>query len=488
MNLPQDIWNLILYYVNPLHAYSSCSMICKMVHQILSSEKYYHFALEHLDMYQNSICKPCIGFLPSKNVILLRVQNMTWKSAFLQTIQRIQYKQQCWKQVYEKIQQKIEEDMVPFQNDGRSVGIWTNSARPSVAKHVGTLPMGFSRHPDEQPNEITMTFSVPQYAKQMEALRNEFTENLFCVEPSEQTYQGLLVMYHKFMILSVKYPDLFLVPMNYVCAAWYSHLIRPAQYHQYCKQLIAKYGKPEHENIFKQRNHLIPCNFYLTELQIAILDQAWKQTIKLWQLEFNEPMIPEQFEIPTVRASKDPYYIGSESEMCLADLRYLQISFHVVFEDFYDRGKAIQKHHRNVNSYFAQLGELTVLEISITGAMIAKDLQFFTDFATHWHEQNSTIYEKEYPSLIKSYERYLFLRCKYPDASIAAPSPYIQLAWLMHMCNPISYYADVCCIFHCKVSHHVPEYDFVMHDDALWNKEFGTKLHNDHTYAMIAKN
>lgn len=340
----------------------------------------------------------------------------------------------------------------------------TKAPRPPVAADFGIIPSGFTVHPDSNTKELTVQFAVPLFTKQMSLFYETMYRNTFYYYSNVML--GALVMYNKFMILSIKNPDLFLVPPFEVTLCWYSHMTRPLKYQQYCKQMIDKYGAKEHAALFASRYNIVPAHLYLNEMHMALLPEAWQQTLDLWQTEFKEPMFPSQFVMPKLQHHTNWFSLDSE---------YFSYSDHAFLGVRITEGEVQEK---ALLAHYAKLYKSNV-EMNITGKDVENDIYFF-DKLTKALPSYTVIYE--YDIILKSYERFLFFLTKVPNA---APSLFIDLAWHTHMANPIAYIHDTCKLLG-KVVDHDPSYaptkSEEMNVKQKWQQEFNTELAKDHTY------
>lgn len=357
------------------------------------------------------------------------------------------------------------------------------NGRPQV-NDFGIPFKGFKVHPDTNPNTMTLQFSV-NLLEQMKGIENSFA---YLDERGIHTapvYQGMLAMYHKFMILSVKYPDLLLVPLQYIKTAWYAHMTHPVLYQAYCKQLIAKYGNmAQFDHLYKQRYYVVPCDMMcMDDVSLALFPQAFAQTCELWQLEYKEPYTPQEFGNCTV-ALPTTNYNQSESEFYCQETRYVTIAFPFKYSSFSKFLEEYSSYTQKVNQYFASLGSsFDASLVNITGAMVEHDMKFFQKWRESLGVENH-IYDHEYQLLVKSYERYLYFVSKNSDA---APSYLIDFVWHSHMSNPVAYIHDTVALFGQILDHdatYQPTAEQTNLLNSKWKQEFATDLEKDHTYAM----
>lgn len=329
-------------------------------------------------------------------------------------------------------------------------------------------------HPDSNLQELTLHFSVPHFDELTKFMIHAM-DKILKYGYSATEYQGALQLYHKFMILNVKYPHLFLVPPFEVTACWYSHMTRPALYHKYCSQLISKYGDSKHVSWFNKNYNVIPASatcFFMTEYHLALLPEAWQQTWQLWQHEFNEPMLPTSVVSAPVKITPQFGYFHSHPR---DGITYIQQNL-----------LGVQTTASLMHPHLAKIGKMNSNDtwnsslLNITGQNVYNDLQFFVKL------QNAIQGYKVYStsSILKSYERYLYFLTVEPHA---APSILMDLAWHAHMCNPVGYIFDTSTWFG-HVLDHDPTFMPTMQQQqstmAAWFKMYNTHLQKDHTYYL----
>lgn len=311
-------------------------------------------------------------------------------------------------------------------------------------------------------------------------------EKTFGLTFGAEEYQGMMHMYHKYMALSVKYPDLFLVPISYVNKIWFSHMSHPKMYSKYCKDLITKYGKMEYEQLYAQRNYLVPCSMYLTDMEMALAPEAWKQTQELWQKEFQEPLVPANAAATYVQDNEQLYIVSDDGEIVYKSEHYFNISFKMHetnMENYEMIYQATVLLNQFVKDHFTELGKVPLpAELPLTGTMVNHDMMLFKQILQFG------IQSYEHASIVKSYERFLFIASKYQFVNPSAP---IRFAWQAHMCNPVAYAQDMQRLLGTVLDFDSMEHDKIFKQNKLmqpmrdaWQIEYGCSMEMDFCYAQ----
>lgn len=459
--------------------------VCSSWRNAIETDTFYAMLLGKLRIFFTKAEHIGIQFdAPQQYQELLGIQNGSKKKLFIATMQSLARKVQQKRKVQLKIEKDVSQSLL--QSLGRTTcrrrygTIFCDKylSKPAVSI-VGKRPVpvaseffiavkGFKVHPDAHLTQLTVQFSVDNFANMCHFVATEFAAAMPKNYVSKEITGLLHSYYHKFMVLSVKYPTLLLVPSPDILACWYSHMIRPILYQAYCKILIDTYGAAEHAELFKRRHYVVPSTFYLNQVHMAIAQPALEQTLKLWQKEFGQSMYLSSIDVPEW-SSKTEIMQKKTNQMDFSERQLLAVSLSTA------NATKMEKH-------YAVVSKNTESMLNIDASMVLQDLKFFTKVNSELKQ--FSLNENHMPQVVKSYERYLYFLTKHTDY---APSYLIDLAWHTHMCIPVAYIQDTCSLFG-QVLDHDPTYEPTNEDiqqaRLAWKKEFNTVMDKDHVYSL----
>lgn len=324
---------------------------------------------------------------------------------------------------------------------------------------------GWCDHPDAQYVAPIAPFRVTTFEYAVRELYR-FEKLLSTISFVPSSVSGAMARYHQFMQLKVKYPKMMLVPTVDIEMIWMSHLIRPKKYKQYCLKNLKAAA-------------VIPHFLYAGDDYVAMKEGAFKSTAALWKQEYNQPY----WISPKISEDKNAYSYDNmfnETTYTRKHGTYASIS---------------EDETKKLPSFIVNWKGGSISDINMSVEEVLLDRNWFS-YLTKFVSCQYSVYQK--PKLfslpmcryiVKSYERFLYLNCKYPSDSLIHPTYVIDLAWHAHMAHPVEYEQDMKDLMGKYIDHEpwpkVPEESMkkVYNETcSQWKKEYGVEMEKDHWY------
>jgi len=261
--------------------------------------------------------------------------------------------------------------------------------------------------------------------------------------------KGSLARYHKFMILQCMFPQIPLHMTSEVFWAWYSHVTRPAKYHSYCQYLIKTFVqhlptqqlRDECMRIHESRHNVINCSWYLSISELALVEDCFTFTQKLWQSVFNEPYIPAQCQQVSSSDITASYLNGGYKFSAHDSSIYKGLTMSYQYALAANAQDADELEEQMMNGDMSLDDMMAALEAQMTGVAtllqsigdaeltdelvsdilklkpedLDNDLQFFARLSNEMGIQNGRKWPefKDFKAWAKNYERYLYFAQKH---------------------------------------------------------------------------
>eukprot|EP00475_Leptophrys_vorax_P011644 TRINITY_DN1819_c0_g1_i3.p1 TRINITY_DN1819_c0_g1~~TRINITY_DN1819_c0_g1_i3.p1 ORF type:complete len:478 (-),score=112.53 TRINITY_DN1819_c0_g1_i3:136-1569(-) len=331
-------------------------------------------------------------------------------------------------------------------NGGRPIRPWGGCRPPTQAPSCPqrVLPevqdpyqpiQGFRQHPNSSSNPVVQ-FS--EHLSRHNAMQDflSFGEKFFAIKPNLAA--NALMRYKCFMYLHKLYPDSLFVPTLDIEFVWRIHCTRPFKYKQDCEA-----------NVGKIISHIVYPSVALRELR----QQALQLTNDLWKTHFKVDYIKD-FAAANHNKMTQELDIGVWHEEVL------------MWSD-------------------APKEEKLDVQISLASKEILDEYEWFQQ--VQHAAQHNPLHKglKLWSSLLKSYERYLFMYLITRQEDLANPSLLIDLAWHTHMIDPEAYISDMM-----KIVGEVLDHDPTVKQDntrvaatsKAWEEQFGAKYEEEHQF------
>jgi hypothetical protein len=297
---------------------------------------------------------------------------------------------------------------------------------------------GFLQHPNSK-SGLVVQFSDHLSVDTLQAFV-EF-ENSVRSATADQI-EGALLRYKRFMYLQKQYPDSIFIPTRDIEMVWRSHCLRPSAYMRDCEV-----------NFGKIMAHPSVATVALLEMS----EQALLITMELWKQHFGTDYL-----------ENSERYVSPRLKPCMnRDTWFENV---LAWEN-------VPKDDEKID-----------IQISLSKDEVLADRTWFKqlDKAMKLNVLHNS--SRLWSSILKSYERYLFMYLITPEEKLANPTVFIDLAWHNHMIDPQGYIKDMN-----RIVGHVVDHDptLVSTDERIsstssaWEKQFGVNYKQEHEFVRL---
>jgi hypothetical protein len=257
-------------------------------------------------------------------------------------------------------------------------------------------------------------------------------------EASNEQISTAMQRYKCFMCLHKKYPDSILIPTLDIEMIWRSHCIRSIMYEVDCK---ANFGR------------ILPHPVAESVSILEIRREALTSTIDLWKDNFGCDYIKD-FILPS----------GTFS-----------------MRELLDRENWIEEVLMWNDPVGLTMEEKIDVRISLLEEDVSSDLVWFKDLDLRM--QSDVLFKglRFWESVLKSYERFLFISIIALKDESPTPTVFIDLVWRAHLIDPESYISDMKKIVG-EVLDRKLEYGTDGEPCFLWEEQFGVLYQEEHEY------
>eukprot|EP01080_Neovahlkampfia_damariscottae_P007345 gene7345-11663_t len=341
--------------------------------------------IENVFIFLDSISIVCMLLTNQQYYKLVEESETIWRHFFQRSGNHSKLHSKGYKETY--VQIVLEESKLKKQHE-------KEASKNANFRRISCHPDRFQVHDklafkSKHLVDITQSKFSIEFEKTMTVYLKIF-ELFKQVNIDEIYFKKACFRYEKFLELTSKYPDSFLVPTVDIDIIWHCHLLRPSKYLKDCEK---KFGK------------LINHKIKLSDYETSVKEEAILETKKLWEKEFKIPYFEDEFE----HSEKlDGAFSGSMFHPIVKDLRDLTPNFN-----------AQKIHSFNLNPDYS-----FPFSISITDVL--NDLKFQSDGGNIFGYVAFWDFLSENSKKVKEYN----------------PPPDIDIVWHLHMLHPFAYLRD----------------------------------------------
>jgi hypothetical protein len=218
----------------------------------------------------------------------------------------------------------------------------------------------------------------------------------------EEYVKRSMFRYEKFMELTMKYPDVLLIPTQDIEMIWISHLLKPLEYVSDCQKHFKK---------------IIPHSLTLGDFQILMKQKSFEDTKTLWEKEFGFPY-------------------GGEYNHVKIEKSFRLSSYKDTIKDIRDSTCFIVA--KNIHSF--EVPSSFQFKFSLTAEEILNDRKYFEKISQNHKVSKKTSYFN--PDVVSYFSFWDLLMKKKEEISKYSPDYEIDVFWHTHMLHPQEYLKD----------------------------------------------